>query len=155
MALRPEERYSSAKELADDVERWLSDEPVSAYKESVRLRLGRWRRRHPALVTGMAALVFAALVGWLLLSQEQARTFKQEQEKLLQVERTRQAEDAKAVAQINARLSEPQPFPALLPLLRNLGDKAVPPLLAELEHNRERTGRSGSVRQWRCGRRMQ
>jgi hypothetical protein len=116
------------------------------------MRLARWRRRHPALVTETAALVFMALValgmGSLLLSQEQARTFKQEQravsaekDKLLQTERARQqaerarqAEEARAVAQISARLSEPQPFPALLlSQLPELGDKALPPLLAELE----------------------
>ena len=33
MALRPEDRYASAPALADDVERWLADEPVSAWRE--------------------------------------------------------------------------------------------------------------------------
>ncbi len=32
MALQPEDRYATALELADDVERWLSDEPVSCYE---------------------------------------------------------------------------------------------------------------------------
>ena len=34
LALRPEDRYSSAQALADDVDRWLADEPVSAMRES-------------------------------------------------------------------------------------------------------------------------
>ena len=33
MALRPEDRYESPRALADDVERWMADEPVSAYSE--------------------------------------------------------------------------------------------------------------------------
>ena len=33
MAVRPEDRYLSAKALADDVEHWLADEPVSAYAD--------------------------------------------------------------------------------------------------------------------------
>ena len=35
MALRPEARHASARELADEVERWLAEEPVSAYREAV------------------------------------------------------------------------------------------------------------------------
>ena len=33
MALKPDDRYSSARALADDIDRWLADEPVSAYRE--------------------------------------------------------------------------------------------------------------------------
>ena len=35
LALRPEDRYPQAKALADDVERWLADEPVSAYARAL------------------------------------------------------------------------------------------------------------------------
>jgi serine/threonine-protein kinase len=72
MALRPEERYGSAKALADDLEHWLADEPVVAYREPLAVRLGRWRRRHKALVASVtAALVAVLLLGgaagaWLL-----------------------------------------------------------------------------------------
>jgi eukaryotic-like serine/threonine-protein kinase len=31
MATRPEARYDSARALADEIERWLADEPVAAY----------------------------------------------------------------------------------------------------------------------------
>ena len=33
MALKPEDRYASPKALADDIEHWLADEPVTAYRE--------------------------------------------------------------------------------------------------------------------------
>src|SRR5262249_13060166 len=32
MARRPEDRYGTARELAQEVERWLADEPVGAYR---------------------------------------------------------------------------------------------------------------------------
>jgi serine/threonine-protein kinase len=55
MALRPEDRYGSPQELAADVERWLADEPVGAYREPLPARLARWARRHRASVTSAAA----------------------------------------------------------------------------------------------------
>src|SRR5262249_20297893 len=50
MALQPEARYATALALAEDVEHWLAGEAVAAYREPWRTRLGRWARRHPALV---------------------------------------------------------------------------------------------------------
>src|SRR5262249_27997104 len=61
MALQPQDRYATAQALAADVEHWLADEPVTAYREPLLRRLGRWRRRHPALAAVAAVLVLAAL----------------------------------------------------------------------------------------------
>ena len=33
MALKPEDRYATPRALADDIEHWLADEPVTAYAE--------------------------------------------------------------------------------------------------------------------------
>src|SRR5207249_11861678 len=46
MAFHPDDRYSSVNELARDVERWLADEPVGAYREPLVARAQRWMRRH-------------------------------------------------------------------------------------------------------------
>ena len=50
MAETPDARYASARELAEDVLRFLDDEPVSAYRESVFERAARWTSRHRALI---------------------------------------------------------------------------------------------------------
>ncbi|HEY7428643.1 MAG TPA: serine/threonine-protein kinase [Gemmataceae bacterium] len=63
MALRPEGRYASALELAADLEHWLADEPVGAYREPVGARLRRWVRKHPRKMTAAAVLLLAAVVG--------------------------------------------------------------------------------------------
>jgi serine/threonine-protein kinase len=64
MALRPEDRYPSARALAGDVEKWLADEPVSAWREPLQLRAGRWARRHQAGVAACTAgLLVAVLAG--------------------------------------------------------------------------------------------
>jgi serine/threonine protein kinase len=64
MATRPADRYHSARALADDVERWLADEPVSAWREPLLRRAARWVRRYRTAVTA-AALAGLVLVGAL------------------------------------------------------------------------------------------
>src|SRR5262249_50502320 len=64
MALSPQDRYPSARSLADDVERWLADEPVQAYAEPWSLRARRWQRHHRTLVAaGAVGLVLLAAGG--------------------------------------------------------------------------------------------
>jgi serine/threonine-protein kinase len=64
LALRPEDRYVSARELATDVERWLDDEPVLARREPALERAGRWVRRHRGAV--MTALASSVTLGMIL-----------------------------------------------------------------------------------------
>jgi WD40 repeat protein/serine/threonine protein kinase/tetratricopeptide (TPR) repeat protein len=62
MARRPGDRYASARALADDVEHWLADEPVSALPETTLERVGRWCRRHRTWVrAGVAAAIVVAV----------------------------------------------------------------------------------------------
>ena len=59
----PEARYASAREMADDVIRFLDGEPVSAYRENVLERAGRWAARNRVLLALVAAyLVMRAIV---------------------------------------------------------------------------------------------
>jgi serine/threonine protein kinase len=75
MALEPKDRYATALELAADVEHWLADEPVSAYREPWSQRTARWLRRHRPLVAGAAAVLLAAVPLLLVIAvnREQAR----------------------------------------------------------------------------------
>jgi hypothetical protein len=78
MALRPDDRYPSPRALADDVERWLADEPVTAHREPFTRRARRWARKHRTAVTTTAAtaLVAAVLLGgtWAMLRAQRERT---------------------------------------------------------------------------------
>jgi serine/threonine-protein kinase len=78
MAQRPEGRYGTARALADDIEHWLADEPVSAQRERWPARLARWGRRHRPLVAAGAALLVTAVaalaVGLVVVNQERQRT---------------------------------------------------------------------------------
>jgi serine/threonine protein kinase len=77
MALRSQQRYASALELAQDVERYLADEPVLAYREPATDRLRRWaRRRRKALVAyTMSAIIVLVTVtaGAWIVSIERIR----------------------------------------------------------------------------------
>jgi tetratricopeptide (TPR) repeat protein/predicted Ser/Thr protein kinase len=76
LAKEPEQRYPSAAELADDLDRWLADEPVRARAPSLRYRLQKRLRRHRTLLraatlTALAAAGATALVlvpAWLRAS---------------------------------------------------------------------------------------
>jgi serine/threonine-protein kinase len=61
MATDQANRYSSPRELADDIERWLADEPVSAWREPISVRARRWMRRHRTAVAAAAATILVAL----------------------------------------------------------------------------------------------
>jgi serine/threonine-protein kinase len=63
MALEPEGRYASCHALAEDVERWLADEPVAAWPEPWTARAHRWAKRRRTLVTSSAAALVVAVVG--------------------------------------------------------------------------------------------
>ncbi|MFI5460821.1 MAG: protein kinase, partial [Isosphaerales bacterium] len=63
MATQPDQRYSSVRALARDIEHWMADEPVAAYPERRHERLGRWLRQHRAWTyAAVAALVGVSLV---------------------------------------------------------------------------------------------
>jgi tetratricopeptide (TPR) repeat protein len=63
MEKNPQDRYATAQELADDLGRFLKDEPIRARRPTVVQRMRRWARRHrPVVLTAAAALVLMALV---------------------------------------------------------------------------------------------
>jgi eukaryotic-like serine/threonine-protein kinase len=74
----PKRRYDSAAVLADDVERYLRDEPIQARRTSTWERVLKWSRRRPAVaalvgMTGVAALTLAGL-GVALFIHSQLRS---------------------------------------------------------------------------------
>jgi serine/threonine-protein kinase len=75
MAREPHERYLSVRELARDVESWLGDEPVTAYRERTVERFGRFLRRNSSWTTALVAGVIVATiaVACLAFALEMAR----------------------------------------------------------------------------------
>jgi eukaryotic-like serine/threonine-protein kinase len=69
----PRQRYASALELAEDLQRFLRDEPIRARPIGVVEKLGRWVRRHPAPAILLAAGLLAPVVALFTLSFLSAR----------------------------------------------------------------------------------
>ena len=76
----PERRYGSAEQLATDLQRYLDGLPVSARRDSLRYRMGRFVRRRRVEV-GAAALVLLAMTGGLVATTRQMRRAEVERAK--------------------------------------------------------------------------
>ncbi len=111
MATKPESRYASPHDMADEIEHWLADEPVGAFRENAFERLGRWGRRHRTWVrAGSAALVLVAvisIVAYVLVSVALKKETKALGEAVTQRERAKEAqrkeEEARQKAEKTAR----------------------------------------------------
>lgn len=67
MARRQYARYSSASELAEEVQRWMAGEPVSAYRERPLQRVARWIAKNRIWSQIIAALLIIGLVSLVTL----------------------------------------------------------------------------------------
>lgn len=63
MARLPENRYASVQAFAEDLDRYLADEPVSARREPITLKIGRAFKRNKELAGAAAALLIFAAIG--------------------------------------------------------------------------------------------
>jgi serine/threonine protein kinase/WD40 repeat protein len=103
----PAERYASAQELADDLRRFLEDQPIRARRPTLLQRAKKWGRRHRPVVwsaaVSLAALLAMALVA--LAVSNRAITH----EKDLAIDGQRRAERAERLAKhglFEARLAQ-------------------------------------------------
>ena len=72
------DRYATAGELADDLERFIEEKPIEARRPSLMDRTLKWSRRHRTLVAAVAAILLLTTLGSTLsaalLFREQAKT---------------------------------------------------------------------------------
>jgi serine/threonine protein kinase/Flp pilus assembly protein TadD len=96
LAKEPAERYASARELADDLGRFLRDEPIRARRPPLVQRARKWARRHRPVVWSaavsllLALAVLAGSIGWIV--------------------RDRAARQARNAADVQAALEEARRF---------------------------------------------
>lgn len=77
LAKRPGGRYGSAREFAEDLRRFLRQEPVLARPATRAERLWRWCRREPALATALAFAFFVLNLGGAAVTWQWRRAEKE------------------------------------------------------------------------------
>ena len=82
MAKQPSNRYATAQALADDLRRYLLDQPILARRPTSLERLRKWSRRHKSLVASVSISTLATLllavvalaISYVTITREQKRT---------------------------------------------------------------------------------
>jgi tetratricopeptide (TPR) repeat protein len=79
----PQERYATAEQMAEDLKRFLADQPIRARRPSVSDRAVKWCRRHKTLVAGSVFLIVGtSILCAAFFYDRQMRTKEAYEEKL-------------------------------------------------------------------------
>jgi serine/threonine protein kinase len=86
VAKSPAERYATARDLAEDLHRFLRHEPVRARRPTLLQRARKWGRRHPSVLAaavGLLALLTAGslLSAWLIRGEQEKTRLAYERER--------------------------------------------------------------------------
>ncbi|MEM1204519.1 MAG: tetratricopeptide repeat protein [Acidobacteriota bacterium] len=113
-------RYGSARELREDIERYLDSRPLVARGDGQLYRIGKWIRRHRAASVAIvtSALLVASLLGFGLVAIGQAEVLEAERNRA-QAEARKAAEVADFLGQMFAS-ADPQNHQGAEPTARAL-----------------------------------
>lgn len=147
MAANPKQRYMHSGEMAEDIERWMADEPVSVFQDPWSDRLGRWVRRHRTLAySGAVAailLTVGSIAGSAFWSYSRAQQFRVQRERnakeaILEAERQQRLNELAAAARLADQFatneSQANRFSSAVELLRSAMDSIGEEPLLQIEH---------------------
>lgn len=81
LAKNPIDRYRTATELGQEVQRFLADEPVDAFPDPLAVKMSRWVKRNRTIVSSVTVLLVTAVIGLtvatLLLNHANRATARQ------------------------------------------------------------------------------
>jgi serine/threonine-protein kinase len=86
---QPAERYPSVAAFADDLQRYLNDQPVSARRDSVAYRSGKFIRRHRLAVAAGSAIFVTLVAGVVGTTWQAIEARRERDEALFQAESAR------------------------------------------------------------------
>lgn len=107
LAKNPLDRYATARELADDLQRFLLDQPILARRPTPWVRAQKWLRRHPSVVVSTVVVLLLGVVGlsistWMIEKERSnvVSAWNEEQKKATEAEEQRNlAVEQKALAE--------------------------------------------------------
>jgi WD40 repeat protein/tetratricopeptide (TPR) repeat protein len=92
----PAQRYASAQELAEDLERFLNDEPIQARRPTPWQRLAKCAKRHRGIawmgVVLLAILALGSTLSTVFISRQLARAEQAEEDRGIELQRALRAE---------------------------------------------------------------
>lgn len=126
MAKQPAARYATAQAFADDLRRYLADQPIAARRPTPLERLRKWSRRHASLaasitLSALAMLLLAVIslaIGYLAVTREQSRTAQA-------LEEAKQGREAAAAEREQADAHLRQALDAIERMLGRVGDEQL------------------------------
>jgi serine/threonine protein kinase len=91
----PAERYATAHELADDLQRFLEDRPIQARRPSLLDKATKWTRRHKGVVASAVAALVLSVLGLATATVLTARAYDRERQKAMEatIQRARAEEN--------------------------------------------------------------
>jgi serine/threonine protein kinase/Tfp pilus assembly protein PilF len=113
----PAARYATAQEFADDLRRFLEDQPIRARRPTLRQRAVKWTRRHRSVVWSVLA---ALVVGLVATAWQAVRATDAEQKAQAALEKLEQEQDRTTAALTEARQAGRQTLEALRALTDEL-----------------------------------
>ena len=111
LAKAPADRYATAQELADDLHRFLRDEPIRARRPSPLEHVRKWARRHPAVIGSVVLMMFLLLVvsllsNWLITRANDRANMALQEERLRSEEAEKRFLQARGAVDLLIEASE-------------------------------------------------
>jgi serine/threonine protein kinase len=111
LSKNPAERYASAQELADDLHRFLRDEPIRAKRPSAIELMRKWSRRHPTVLAAGILIMFLTLIGslignWLVTNANERTKAALNEAQLRAEEAEKRFQQARQAADLLVEVSE-------------------------------------------------
>jgi serine/threonine protein kinase len=107
LAKEPDERYATAQELADDLQRYLEDRPIRARRPSLVEKTTKWARRHRSVVASAVVALLLCVAGLSAATVLTTQAYERERIKAKEAEDQRlRADGSLRVAQRTLRMIE-------------------------------------------------
>ncbi len=87
----PVERYKTAQEMADDLQRFLDNKPILARRPALVDRVRKWGRRHPSIIVAGVLLLVFSIAGLIINNYLLAEANRRTQEALKRVDKQNEA----------------------------------------------------------------